>query len=100
MNGKVSMCFGQAECPGYAEAIQRSGLQQQQSIHHKWLDVMLMFDLVFLQVYDRSGRSGMLSHPNSLVRQKREWTVPPAFIREEEDNSYRNPIARVSLEKR
>uniref|UniRef100_U3IJF7 Desmoglein 2 n=1 Tax=Anas platyrhynchos platyrhynchos TaxID=8840 RepID=U3IJF7_ANAPP len=58
-------------------------------------DVMLMFDLVFLQVYDRSGRSGMLSHPNSLVRQKREWTVPPAFIREEEDNSYRNPIARI-----
>uniref|UniRef100_A0A8B9T6T1 Cadherin domain-containing protein n=1 Tax=Anas platyrhynchos TaxID=8839 RepID=A0A8B9T6T1_ANAPL len=89
------MCFGQAECPGYAEAIQRSGLQQQQSIHHKWLDVMLMFNLVFLQVYDRSGRSGMLSHPNSLVRQKREWTVPPAFIREEEDNSYRNPIARI-----
>uniref|UniRef100_A0A8C9FDF5 Desmoglein 2 n=1 Tax=Pavo cristatus TaxID=9049 RepID=A0A8C9FDF5_PAVCR len=36
-----------------------------------------------------------LSHPNSLVRQKREWTVPPAFIREEEDNSYRNPIARI-----
>eukprot|EP00075_Anas_platyrhynchos_P018730 XP_027307983.1 desmoglein-2 [Anas platyrhynchos] len=47
------------------------------------------------KVYDRSGRSGMLSHPNSLVRQKREWTVPPAFIREEEDNSYRNPIARI-----
>ncbi|XP_016152220.1 PREDICTED: desmoglein-2 [Ficedula albicollis] len=37
----------------------------------------------------------MLSHPNSLVRQKREWTVPPAFIREEEDNSYKNPIARI-----
>lgn len=47
------------------------------------------------EVYDRSGRSGMLSHPNSLIRQKREWTVPPAFIREEEDNSYRNPIARI-----
>ncbi|NXE74698.1 DSG2 protein, partial [Cochlearius cochlearius] len=47
------------------------------------------------QVYDRNGRSGMLSHPNSLVRQKREWTVPPAFIREEEDNSYKNPIARI-----
>uniref|UniRef100_A0A8C5T8S8 Desmoglein 2 n=1 Tax=Malurus cyaneus samueli TaxID=2593467 RepID=A0A8C5T8S8_9PASS len=37
----------------------------------------------------------MLAHPNSLVRQKREWTVPPAFIREEEDNSYKNPIARI-----
>ncbi|NWQ78224.1 DSG2 protein, partial [Columbina picui] len=47
------------------------------------------------QVYDQNSRSGMLSHPNSLVRQKREWTVPPAFIREEEDNSYKNPIARI-----
>ncbi|NWI22156.1 DSG2 protein, partial [Crypturellus soui] len=28
-------------------------------------------------------------------RQKREWTVPPAFIREEEDNSWKNPIAKI-----
>ncbi|NXJ61071.1 DSG2 protein, partial [Rostratula benghalensis] len=47
------------------------------------------------QVYNRNGRSGVLSHPNSLLRLKREWTVPPAFIREEEDNSYKNPIARI-----
>ncbi|NXA22032.1 DSG2 protein, partial [Ibidorhyncha struthersii] len=64
-------------------------------IHLKWLNIMLTFNLAFLQVYDRNGRSGVLSHPNSLVRQKREWTVPPAFIREEEDNSYKNPIARI-----
>ncbi|XP_072708674.1 desmoglein-2 isoform X1 [Ciconia boyciana] len=50
---------------------------------------------LYVKVYNRNGQSGMLSHPNSLVRQKREWTVPPAFIREEEDNSYRNPIARI-----
>ncbi|NXW63256.1 DSG2 protein, partial [Eurystomus gularis] len=48
-----------------------------------------------VKVYNRNGRSGTLSYPNSLVRQKREWTVPPAFIREEEDNSYKNPIARI-----
>ncbi|NWX88842.1 DSG2 protein, partial [Nothoprocta pentlandii] len=36
-----------------------------------------------------------LNHPHSLVRHKREWTVPPAFIREEEDNSYKNPIAKI-----
>ncbi|XP_015710969.1 desmoglein-2 [Coturnix japonica] len=47
------------------------------------------------KIYNRSGRHGASSHPNSPVRQKREWTVPPAFIREEEDNSYRNPIARI-----
>ncbi|NXO90665.1 DSG2 protein, partial [Certhia brachydactyla] len=47
------------------------------------------------QVYNRNDRSGVLSHPDSLVRQKREWTVPPAFIREEEDNSHKNPIARI-----
>ncbi|XP_042725541.1 desmoglein-2 [Lagopus leucura] len=47
------------------------------------------------KIYNRSGKNGTLTHPNSLVRQKREWTVPPAFIREEEDNSYRNPIARI-----
>ncbi|XP_050175672.1 desmoglein-2 [Myiozetetes cayanensis] len=50
---------------------------------------------LYVKVYNRNARSGMLSHPNSLVRQKREWTVPPAFIREEEDNSYKNPIARI-----
>ncbi|NXF85925.1 DSG2 protein, partial [Eubucco bourcierii] len=48
-----------------------------------------------VKVYNRHGSSGMVAHPNSLVRQKREWTVPPAFIREEEDNSYKNPIARI-----
>ncbi|KFQ35800.1 Desmoglein-2, partial [Merops nubicus] len=47
------------------------------------------------QIYNGNGRSGILSHPNSLIRQKREWTVPPAFIREEEDNSHKNPIARI-----
>ncbi|NWY57388.1 DSG2 protein, partial [Chionis minor] len=50
---------------------------------------------LYVKVYNHNGRSGMLSHPDSLVRQKREWTVPPAFIREEEDNSYMNPIARI-----
>ncbi|NXK29197.1 DSG2 protein, partial [Arenaria interpres] len=50
---------------------------------------------LYVKVYNRNGRSGVLSHPNSLIRQKREWTVPPAFIREEEDNSYKNPIARI-----
>ncbi|KAI1243355.1 hypothetical protein IHE44_0000950 [Lamprotornis superbus] len=50
---------------------------------------------LYVKVYNRNDRSGLLSHPNSLVRQKREWTVPPAFIREEEDNSYKNPIARI-----
>uniref|UniRef100_A0A7M4FA09 Desmoglein 2 n=1 Tax=Crocodylus porosus TaxID=8502 RepID=A0A7M4FA09_CROPO len=30
-----------------------------------------------------------------LIRQKREWIVPPAVIREGEDNSKRNPIARI-----
>ncbi|NXW45866.1 DSG2 protein, partial [Nyctiprogne leucopyga] len=52
-------------------------------------------DGLYVKVYNLNGRSGVLSHPNSLVRQKREWTVPPAFIREEEDNSYKNPIARI-----
>ncbi|XP_075684230.1 desmoglein-4-like [Rhinoderma darwinii] len=28
-------------------------------------------------------------------RQKREWIVPPVNIREEEDNRYRNPLAKV-----
>ncbi|KAM6088538.1 desmoglein-2-like [Chlamydotis macqueenii] len=50
---------------------------------------------LYMKVYNRNGMSGALSHPNSRVRQKREWTVPPAFIREEEDNSYKNPIARI-----
>ncbi|NXY81900.1 DSG2 protein, partial [Alcedo cyanopectus] len=48
-----------------------------------------------VEVYNRGGRSGVLAPHSTLVRQKREWTVPPAFIREEEDNSYKNPIARI-----
>ncbi|XP_065608727.1 desmoglein-2 [Cyrtonyx montezumae] len=47
------------------------------------------------KIYNQSGRSGTLTHPDSLVRQKREWRIPPAFVREEEDNSYRNPIAKI-----
>ncbi|NXK97174.1 DSG2 protein, partial [Formicarius rufipectus] len=50
---------------------------------------------LYVKVYNRNERSGVLPHPNSLVRQKREWTVPPAFIWEEQDNSYKNPIARI-----
>ncbi|NXU74711.1 DSG2 protein, partial [Oreotrochilus melanogaster] len=50
---------------------------------------------LYVKVYNRNGRSSLLSQPSSPVRQKREWTVPPAFIREEEDNSYKNPIARI-----
>ncbi|XP_068789882.1 desmoglein-2 isoform X2 [Struthio camelus] len=48
-----------------------------------------------LEVYGRKYRTDMVSHNHSLLRQKREWTVPPAFIREEEDNSYKNPIAKI-----
>ncbi|KGL72650.1 Desmoglein-2, partial [Tinamus guttatus] len=47
------------------------------------------------QIYNVKPKTGVLNHPHSLVRQKREWTVPPALIREEEDNSYRNPIAKI-----
>uniref|UniRef100_A0A8C5IRH4 Desmoglein 2 n=1 Tax=Junco hyemalis TaxID=40217 RepID=A0A8C5IRH4_JUNHY len=61
----------------------------------RYVNLLLTFHLVFSQVYNRNDRSGLLSHPSSPVRQKREWTVPPAFIREEEDNSYKNPIARI-----
>ncbi|NXO57266.1 DSG2 protein, partial [Aramus guarauna] len=50
---------------------------------------------LYVKVYNQNGRSGMLFHPNSLLRQKREWTVPPVFIQEEQDNSYKNPIARI-----
>uniref|UniRef100_A0A8C3LDP9 Desmoglein 2 n=1 Tax=Chrysolophus pictus TaxID=9089 RepID=A0A8C3LDP9_CHRPC len=61
--------FVQAECPSYG--------------------------LCYSEAWTSTAINGTLTHPNSLVRQKREWTVPPAFIREEEDNSYRNPIARI-----
>ncbi|CAI9604998.1 unnamed protein product, partial [Staurois parvus] len=30
-----------------------------------------------------------------LSRYKREWIIPPVSIREEQDNSYKNPIARI-----
>ncbi|NXI42577.1 DSG2 protein, partial [Galbula dea] len=50
---------------------------------------------LYVKVYNGHGSSGKLPHASSLLRQKREWSVPPAFIREEEDNSHKNPIARI-----
>ncbi|NXI99802.1 DSG2 protein, partial [Psophia crepitans] len=50
---------------------------------------------LYVKVYNQNVRGGVLSHSNSLLRQKREWTVPSTSIREEEDNSCRNPIARI-----
>lgn len=32
-----------------------------------------------------------------LVRHKREWIIPPVSIYEEQDNSFKNPIAKVSV---
>ncbi|KAL8182206.1 UNVERIFIED_CONTAM: hypothetical protein K2H54_047710 [Gekko kuhli] len=48
-----------------------------------------------LHVQILGGRSDQLSSTDSLIRQKREWIVPPAVITEEQDNSRRNPIARI-----
>ncbi|KAH0617752.1 hypothetical protein JD844_016303 [Phrynosoma platyrhinos] len=41
------------------------------------------------------GRNDQLVSKNSLLRQKREWIVPPAVIWEERDNSKKNPIAKI-----
>nr|XP_056710904.1 desmoglein-2-like [Euleptes europaea] len=48
-----------------------------------------------LHVQILGGKNDHLSSTNSLMRQKREWIVPPAVIMEEQDNSKRNPIARI-----
>uniref|UniRef100_A0A8C5M9X8 Desmoglein 2 n=1 Tax=Leptobrachium leishanense TaxID=445787 RepID=A0A8C5M9X8_9ANUR len=40
-------------------------------------------------------KRGVKSEYRSLVRHKREWIIPPVSIREEEDNSYKNPIAKI-----
>uniref|UniRef100_A0ACB8FE71 Uncharacterized protein n=1 Tax=Sphaerodactylus townsendi TaxID=933632 RepID=A0ACB8FE71_9SAUR len=48
-----------------------------------------------LHVEILGGKSDQLSSTNSLMRQKREWVVPPAVITEGQDNSKRNPIARI-----
>ncbi|XP_053322204.1 desmoglein-4-like [Spea bombifrons] len=42
---------------------------------------------------DENGK--IMWEPLQLKRQKREWIIPPVNIREEEDNRYRNPIAKV-----
>ncbi|XP_003223578.2 desmoglein-2 [Anolis carolinensis] len=41
------------------------------------------------------GKNDELFNKNSLIRQKREWVVPPAVIWEERDNSKKNPIAKI-----
>ncbi|XP_040289294.1 desmoglein-2 isoform X2 [Bufo bufo] len=34
-----------------------------------------------------------------LVRHKREWIIPPVSIYEEQDNSFKNPIAKITSDK-
>ncbi|XP_026526161.1 desmoglein-2 [Notechis scutatus] len=45
------------------------------------------------------GRHEQVLHQKSLIRQKREWIVPPAVIWEERDNSRKNPIAKIRSDK-
>ncbi|KAM8967752.1 desmoglein-4-like [Pelodytes ibericus] len=42
---------------------------------------------------DEKGK--IIWEPLQQKRQKRHWITPPMFLREEEDNSYRNPIAKI-----
>ncbi|XP_034285548.1 desmoglein-2 [Pantherophis guttatus] len=45
------------------------------------------------------GRHEQVFHQKSLIRQKREWIVPPSTIWEERDNSQKNPIAKIRSDK-
>ncbi|KAG8133553.1 hypothetical protein E2320_011324 [Naja naja] len=45
------------------------------------------------------GRHEQVLHQKSLIRQKREWIVPPSMIWEERDNSQKNPIAKIRSDK-
>uniref|UniRef100_J3SC32 Desmoglein-2-like n=1 Tax=Crotalus adamanteus TaxID=8729 RepID=J3SC32_CROAD len=45
------------------------------------------------------GRHEQVFHQKSLIRQKREWIVPPSMIWEERDNSHKNPIAKIRSDK-
>ncbi|XP_013918704.1 PREDICTED: desmoglein-2-like [Thamnophis sirtalis] len=45
------------------------------------------------------GRQEQVFHQKSLIRQKREWIVPPSEIWEERDNSQKNPIAKIRSDK-
>ncbi|XP_062986740.1 desmoglein-2 [Elgaria multicarinata webbii] len=59
--------------------------------------VLLLSCVIFgngLNVEILSGRNDQL-FKNNLIRQKREWVVPPVSVWEERDNSNRNPIARI-----
>ncbi|KAM9308358.1 desmoglein-2 [Gastrophryne carolinensis] len=41
------------------------------------------------------NKKSSLQPGNIHLRQKREWIIPPVVIPEEQDNSYKNPIARI-----
>ncbi|XP_058033017.1 desmoglein-2-like [Ahaetulla prasina] len=45
------------------------------------------------------GRHEQVFHQKTLIRQKREWIVPPSIIWEERDNSKKNPIAKIRSDK-
>ncbi|XP_075440917.1 desmoglein-2 [Ascaphus truei] len=47
-----------------------------------------------VQVISKS-KDGVQADSSSLVRLKREWIIPPVSITEEQDNSWRNPIAKI-----
>ncbi|XP_014462265.2 desmoglein-2 isoform X1 [Alligator mississippiensis] len=63
-----------------------------------WLLALICFSVgnaLYFEVLKEGGKNDQLSNQFSLIRQKREWIVPPAVIQEGEDNSKKNPIARI-----
>ncbi|XP_063307517.1 desmoglein-2 isoform X2 [Pelobates fuscus] len=48
-----------------------------------------------LQVRKSDHKPGVKPEYTRLIRQKREWIIPPLSIPEEQDNSFRNPIAKI-----
>ncbi|XP_030069637.1 desmoglein-4 [Microcaecilia unicolor] len=68
------------------------------SLHYRTLTALFIL-VVFLELasgwWIQTTGTGSQKATVHLRRQKREWIVPPVMIREEEDNSYRNPIAKV-----
>ncbi|XP_068093409.1 desmoglein-2 [Hyperolius riggenbachi] len=61
--------------------------------------LLVIVDLGFGLHLEVVRRSANPKHENSgsktLVRRKRTWIIPPVSILEEQDNSYKNPIAKI-----
>jgi desmoglein 2 len=60
-----------------------------------WRYIIIFGNILLFQVLNARSEDKLLAKHTHLVRQKRAWITAPVALREGEDLSKKNPIAKV-----